>query len=223
MNIVFNLLIVAVALVWLALVVWTFADARRRIDDRFVVGCATLGALLFPFLGSLIFLIVRPPELLEDVRERDLEIAAAEARLAHERVHSCPHCDAPTEREFLRCPSCLRKLRDPCVACARPLDAEWRICPYCENDRRGGAPETRTTARRRKAAGSERTGEVPTVSVEQAPSRTTTKAAAKRQTRRKPPVDSGAGPDAAVSDDGFSRDTRSSRDGDGSPEPEPTV
>ena len=46
-----------------------------------LVGCAT-AASLFPFVGTVIYLIVRPPEYLEDVRERELEIAAAEARLA---------------------------------------------------------------------------------------------------------------------------------------------
>lgn len=223
MNILFNLLIVAVALVWLALVVWTFLDSRRRVADRFAVGCATLGALIFPFLGALIYLIVRPPELLEDIRERELGIAAAEARLASERIHSCPHCDAPTEREFLRCPSCLRKLRDPCGACSKPLDSEWRICPYCEHDRRTAPAEPAPATRRRRAAGSDQTGEIDAAPARKAPSRATTKAAAKRQTRRRVPADDGAAIDASPSGDGISADARSSRDADGSPEPEPTV
>ena len=54
---------------WLALVWWTYADARRRIDDPMLVGTATV-ASLFPFVGTLVYLIVRPPEYLEDVRER---------------------------------------------------------------------------------------------------------------------------------------------------------
>ena len=36
---------------------------------------------------------------------------------------------AEVERDFLRCPSCMRKLKDPCANCAKPLDPSWRICP----------------------------------------------------------------------------------------------
>ena len=53
-----------------------------------LVACAT-AASLFPFIGTIVYLIVRPPEYLEDVRERELEIAAAEARL---RSLEHPHC-----------------------------------------------------------------------------------------------------------------------------------
>src|SRR5688572_6963466 len=119
--------------VWLALVYWTYADARRRMIDPMLIGCAT-AASLFPFIGTLVYVIVRPPEYLEDVRERDLEMQAAEVRLAQAGFLLCPHCDAEVERDFLRCPACLRKLKDPCVNCGRPLEATWKLCPYCETE-----------------------------------------------------------------------------------------
>ena len=62
--------------IWLALIYWTFADARRRIADGMLVACATI-ASFFPFIGTIVYMIVRPPEYLEDVHERDLEIQAA--------------------------------------------------------------------------------------------------------------------------------------------------
>ena len=43
--------------------------------------CAT-ACSLFPFVGTIVYLIVRPPEFLDDVRLRELEMTAAEARLA---------------------------------------------------------------------------------------------------------------------------------------------
>ncbi len=134
--------------IWLALIYWTFADARRRIDDPLLVGCATV-ASVFPFAGTIVYLIVRPPEYLEDVRERELEIAAAEARLATlEHVH-CQYCGFEVEKDFLRCPSCLRRLREPCTVCARPLDPRWKICPYCEAEVGQAAPEARPRRTRR--------------------------------------------------------------------------
>lgn len=30
------------------------------------------------------------------------------------------------------CPHCMRKLKDPCQSCGRPLDPRWSVCPYCE-------------------------------------------------------------------------------------------
>lgn len=146
MDIITNLLAVVLLVIWIALIYWTYADARRRIEDRFLVTCATVGAL-FPFIGSLVYLIVRPPEFLEDVRERNLEIAASEA-VIHGSAGGggvCPHCDAPTDKDFVRCPACLRKLRESCASCSRPVEPEWRICPYCEADPRqaGGAKSAR--------------------------------------------------------------------------------
>ena len=151
LNLVVDLLILFVVVLYLALIYWTYADARRRIHDPMLVGCAT-AASLFPFVGTIVYMILRPPEYLEDVRERELEVQAAEARL-HEFDHSlCPHCDYRVERDFIRCPSCLRKLKERCVNCSRPLDQAWTICPYCETEVAASEPPRRTRRRRTQAA-----------------------------------------------------------------------
>ena len=147
-NLAINLLILFLAIAWLALVYWTYADARRRIADPMLIGCAT-AASLFPFFGTLVYAIVRPPEYLDDVRERELEMQASEARLNQLNFLLCPHCDNEVERDFLRCPSCLRKLKEPCPNCSRPLDAAWRVCPYCEHE---VAPAPSGQRRRRRRA-----------------------------------------------------------------------
>src|SRR5437016_298434 len=64
LNRVVSLVLLFLVVIWLALVYWTYADARRRIADAMLVGCAT-AASLFPFLGTIIYMIVRPPEYLE--------------------------------------------------------------------------------------------------------------------------------------------------------------
>ena len=137
-------------MVWAALVYWTYSDARRRITDPMLVGCAT-AASLFPFIGTIVYLIVRPPEFLDDVHERDLEIAAAEARLNSVRQHTCPHCDFEIEASFLRCPSCLRRLKEPCTVCGKPLDPRWKICPYCEAEVGQAPAQPRRRERRVRA------------------------------------------------------------------------
>lgn len=145
LNLAVNLLLLFLVVLWLALVYWTHADARRRIGDPMLVGCATAAAL-FPFVGTIVYMVVRPPEYLEDVHEREIEIAAAEARLAAAQEQACPYCEFPVERSFLRCPSCLRRLKEPCGTCGKPLDPRWRICPYCETE----VPERRGSSKQRR-------------------------------------------------------------------------
>ncbi|HEY2631058.1 MAG TPA: zinc ribbon domain-containing protein [Solirubrobacteraceae bacterium] len=147
LSLAIDLLILFLVVLYGALVYWTYADARRRIADPMLVGCATF-ASLFPFVGTIVYMILRPPEYLEDVRERELELQAAEARL-HELDHSlCPHCDYHIERDFIRCPSCLRKLKERCTNCAKPLDRAWTICPYCETEVPDAKPARRTRRER---------------------------------------------------------------------------
>jgi hypothetical protein len=148
LNLAVDLLILFVVVFYFSLIYWTYADARRRILDPMLVGCATV-ASLFPFVGTIIYMILRPPEYLEDVRERELETQAAETRLHQLEQTLCPHCSYQVERDFIRCPSCLRKLKERCASCSRPLDQAWTICPYCEADVPGIAP---TRARRRRSA-----------------------------------------------------------------------
>jgi hypothetical protein len=151
LNLVIDLLILFVVVLYFSLIYWTYADARRRILDPMLVGCAT-AASLFPFVGTIVYMILRPPEYLEDVRERELEMQAAEARLHEMDSGLCPHCDYRIERDFVRCPSCLRKLKDRCVSCQRPLDQAWTICPYCETEMPGAVAPTRRKRRRREAS-----------------------------------------------------------------------
>ncbi|HEX5310150.1 MAG TPA: zinc ribbon domain-containing protein [Solirubrobacteraceae bacterium] len=156
MSLAIDLLILFLVVLYGSLVYWTYADARRRIADPMLIACAT-GASLFPFVGTIVYMILRPPEYLDDVRERELDLQAAEARL-HEVEHTlCPHCDYRIERDYIRCPSCLRKLKERCSSCSRPLDRSWTICPYCEAE----VPSAKPARRTRKEPGSGRAAEPP--------------------------------------------------------------
>jgi hypothetical protein len=130
-SIVKNLLIFFVVLFWLATVWWVYKDARRRIEDPVLLGIAVLIGLVVPFIGPFIYMLFRPPEYLEDVRERELEIKAMEERLAKRDLH-CPVCRSEVDSSFLVCPICTTKLKQACVNCKQPLEALWQVCPYCE-------------------------------------------------------------------------------------------
>lgn len=131
LNLAVTLFILMIVVVWLALIVYTYLDARRRISDPFLVACATVGSF-FPYIGTAVYAIVRPPEFLEDAHERELEIRAAELRVRQLTEASCPKCEYPVEKSFLRCPQCQSRLKDPCKNCGKPVDPRWALCPYCE-------------------------------------------------------------------------------------------
>jgi double zinc ribbon protein len=119
-----------VVVLWLALAFWTYKDARRRIADPILVAVAVVTALIFPFVGAMVYAILRPPEYLDDVRERELEIRAMERRLGSDLL--CPFCRHEIESSFLVCPHCTNRLKSSCRRCRSPLEQHWQICPYCE-------------------------------------------------------------------------------------------
>ena len=128
----------AVAVVfWLASAYWTVKDARRRIDDSWLLLLAALVGLV-PYIGPLVYMLFRPPEYLDDVRERELEIKAMEDRLSRHRL-VCPVCRSDVVPSYLVCPICTTKLRQACVNCRSPLEALWQVCPYCETPIEAGA------------------------------------------------------------------------------------
>jgi hypothetical protein len=124
-----NITLFFVVVFWLASAYWVYKDAKRRIEDPWLLAMAVALGLFPPFLGPLIYMLFRPPEYLEDVRERELEIKAMEDNLVGDR---CPVCRADVEPSFLACPVCTTKLKQACRRCNQPLEPLWQICPYCE-------------------------------------------------------------------------------------------
>ncbi len=194
-TVVVDLLLLFAVLLYLVLVYWTYVDSRRRIADPMLTGVATAVSLI-PYLGTFLYLIVRPAESLEDARERELELETTKLRLHELESSLCPHCDYPIDSEYVRCPSCLRKLKDRCTSCSRPLDRAWTICPYCETE----VPNARTSARRsgKRSPRPRAEHERDTDRAESKPSTRPEPAPAHASERSRPVPASGAGRDSAV-------------------------
>ncbi len=122
------MLIIFLVLMWLALVVWVYNDARRRNAAPGYPPLMATIAFLIPYFGPLLYIAVRNAETTEEQRERQLEVIALE----RQAVLRCPDCGYPTETAYLACPSCMRKLKDPCNHCGQPVDPRWALCPFCE-------------------------------------------------------------------------------------------
>jgi hypothetical protein len=126
-----NLSFFFLAVFWLAIAYWVAKDARRRIEDPWLIGTSAALALLFPFFGAIIYMLFRPPEYLDEVHERELEIKEMESRLG-KRQARCPVCQVDVDPSYLVCPVCTTRLKQPCARCKAPLEPLWQICPYCE-------------------------------------------------------------------------------------------
>ncbi len=149
---------------YVAIVIWTYKDARKRTEDPILVATFTAISML-PLFGVFIYMLVRPSEYLADIRERELEIRALERQLG--RQERCPYCKSHIEGDYLSCPVCTTKLRQSCTGCDKPLDPRWVMCPFCETEVPGrggrgpagpsGGSSRRSSAPSSTSAGASRT------------------------------------------------------------------
>lgn len=146
-----NFLLVATALgaaflaaLWLSLIVWTYRDIRNRVRDPLVrILAALLVAVLF-LPGVVVYLILRPPQTMEQEYQHMLE---EEALLqAIEERTACPGCGRHTAEDWIICPNCYTKLMKPCHACGRLMKLPWSLCPYCGTPEPGKRIEDLTVA-----------------------------------------------------------------------------
>lgn len=114
---------------WFCLVVWTFRDIQKRTRDVLVQVLASLLVLVFNLPGLLLYLILRPPETLDDQYARALEEEALIEEI--EGRQACPTCKQHITPEFLLCPMCGMQLKRQCPECGRLLHLGWKLCPYC--------------------------------------------------------------------------------------------
>jgi RNA polymerase subunit RPABC4/transcription elongation factor Spt4 len=121
------------AALWLSLILWTYRDIRSRIRDPLVRILAVLLVAVLFLPGIVVYLILRPPQTMEDEYQHMLE---EEALLqAIEERSACPGCGRHTDEEWLVCPNCYTKLRKNCHNCGKLMKLPWSLCPYC------GTPE----------------------------------------------------------------------------------
>ena len=152
-RLILELFFVLVVVFWLALGYWTYRDAKRRIEEPLFIGLSTIVGLFPPFIGPGIYMLFRPPEFIDDRRERELEIRAIKSRLDASDI-GCPVCHADVDSSFLVCPVCTTKLKQACSSCKAPLEPMWQVCPYCETPMQMpavGAPPALGTRRPRAA------------------------------------------------------------------------
>ncbi|MGA9114552.1 MAG: zinc ribbon domain-containing protein [Candidatus Dormiibacterota bacterium] len=121
-----------VALLLVALAYNVVRDARRRSASIPFAVFAFLLAFIPPFLGALIYLVVRPPRTLDEERSLALEQQILEEPPTNApETRPCPTCGRDIEEEFVICPYCRTQFARRCAVCERRLRLGWPVCPYC--------------------------------------------------------------------------------------------
>jgi RNA polymerase subunit RPABC4/transcription elongation factor Spt4 len=134
-----------VAVLWVATAFFVWRDARRRSSSIAFQLLALLLGFIPPFLGALIYLVIRPPRTLDEERAFALEeqslLDVDDDAIA---VRPCPSCGKEIEADFIVCPYCRTQFARRCSACDRVLRLGWAVCPYCSEEV-GHAPLGRAT------------------------------------------------------------------------------
>ncbi len=114
---------------WIGLIIWTWRDIRLRSSDIFAAILATLLVAVFNILGLLIYILVRPKQTLAEQYDRALEEEILLREL--EQAPDCWNCGRPVQPDWRYCPYCEVELKHPCPQCGYLLEPEWKRCPMC--------------------------------------------------------------------------------------------
>lgn len=114
-----------IVVLYVLTIIWVVRDAPLR-----GVSVVKWGIIsLIPFLGALIYSALRPPMLLSDREEQEMDYLLRQRELM--KYGECGRCGYPVQDDFVMCPSCGSQLKNVCSHCERPLNPEWSVCPFC--------------------------------------------------------------------------------------------
>ncbi len=125
---------------WIAMGIWTFNDIRSRSRDWLAILLACLLVLVFPLVGLVLYLMIRPKHTLAEVYDRALEEEALLREI--EETLACITCGIPVKETWVYCPNCHQQLQHSCVNCKNLVRNEWEICVFCGTAQQATAART---------------------------------------------------------------------------------
>jgi len=129
---------------WIAMGIWTFHDIRQRTRDWLVILLAVSLVLIFPLIGLILYMMIRPKATLADVYDRALEEEALLREL--EQTQACHSCGVPVQDGWVYCPNCHGQLQHTCPSCGNLVRNEWEICVFCGAKQPRAAMQPQITA-----------------------------------------------------------------------------
>jgi RNA polymerase subunit RPABC4/transcription elongation factor Spt4 len=129
---------------WVAMGIWALNDIRSRSRDWLAILLACVLVLVFPIVGLILYLMIRPKNTLAEVYDRALEEEALLREL--EETQACQSCGVPVKEAWVYCPNCHNQLQHACPSCGQLVRNEWEICVFCGANQ-NEAPQPTTTRR----------------------------------------------------------------------------
>ena len=124
---------------WAAIGIWTFNDIRSRTRDWLAILLSVVLVLVFPIVGWLLYLMIRPKQTLGDQFDRALEEEALLREI--EETLACTTCGVPVREEWVYCPNCHSQLQHSCPNCGHLVRNEWEICVLCGVDQQAAVSQ----------------------------------------------------------------------------------
>jgi len=124
-------LIYYLAILWIALIVWTARDVINRSNVLLFQIFSILLVILFNIFGLLIYLCLRPQRTLLQNYDDELKRKATLDQLDKNTGVICEVCKTEVTDDYLFCPVCKNTLKVACNYCKKPLELDFNICPYC--------------------------------------------------------------------------------------------
>jgi RNA polymerase subunit RPABC4/transcription elongation factor Spt4 len=94
---------------------------------------------MFPLIGLILYMMIRPKATLAEVYDRALEEEALLREL--EQTAACHNCGVPVKEAWVYCPNCHNQLQHSCPACGNLVRNEWEICVFCGSGQQRLAPQ----------------------------------------------------------------------------------
>lgn len=143
-------MVVIIVALYILTIAWVIKDAPQRGVSPVKWGIISL----IPFVGAIIYAALRPPMLISDKEEQEMDYLLRQRELM--KYGECGRCGYPVQDDYIMCPNCGSQLKNVCSKCGKPLNPEWSVCPWCCTRVPGAAArrDQRARARSRQQASS---------------------------------------------------------------------
>jgi uncharacterized Zn finger protein (UPF0148 family) len=113
---------------WIVVSSWIWIDADERTTSKWMrIFYLVIG--IVPVLGWIIYLIIRPPETIDEIYWGDLE--RRYLKYEAKDLGDCPKCGTQLYPGYVYCPNCGERIKRKCSSCGMYVDLEYKYCPYC--------------------------------------------------------------------------------------------
>ncbi|MDD3474471.1 MAG: zinc ribbon domain-containing protein [Candidatus Dojkabacteria bacterium] len=129
-NLVGTIFILVAIVFWVVVTSWIWVDSDERTTNKWIrLFYVVIG--MIPILGWIIYLIVRPPETIDEIYWGDLE--RRYLKYEAKDLGDCPKCGTQLYPGYIFCPNCRQRIKIKCDKCGVYVDLESKYCTHCGN------------------------------------------------------------------------------------------